>query len=182
MSRACRAPEGCNASVGASDFYCRRDFRQLEAGLLGTLDEIYREAADVYIGRTHYPEQRLLYHRRDHDRDHLAVLHWAGDRAEIAHLEVHLIKAAAGRLKGKNVSDTSDGKWAGHWNCLYVAWTWKARAKPLAGARFTDVSSLDLGRRLLPERPKLVKAPDYLRTRLSADGAARLLARVPSRV
>jgi hypothetical protein len=54
-----------------------------------------------------------------------------------------------------------------------MAWQWKHGAR--AWPSFVEVTNLDWGLRLCPERGSLVKRPDSLRTALSRDEAARIL-------
>src|SRR4029077_9190230 len=73
--RACRAP-GCKNACVENLYYCGGDFAALLSELTKTIEIIYASAREVYIGRTHYPEQRLFGHRHERSLDHLAVLHW----------------------------------------------------------------------------------------------------------
>ncbi|MBK8409902.1 MAG: hypothetical protein IPL19_18225 [Sandaracinaceae bacterium] len=177
MNRRCRWGE-CSAEH-PGDFYCDQHYVRLVSGLEDTLKHIYAAASTVYIGRSHYPEQRLLYHRQDADlgnNDHMAVLHWAGDPEEIMQLEERLIANNHGRLKLKNDSLESKGSVVGKWHCIYVAWRWKKDCDKWPG--FTDVVDLDLGRRLPPSRHHVLgRNPEYLRTTLTPAQSKALVAR-----
>jgi hypothetical protein len=164
--RICRAPDGCDVALRDEQFYCRTHFDELLRGLVTNIERFYGRARDIYIGRSHYPEKRLLQHRSKKDLDHLAVLHWAGDRAEIEELETSLIRAFRERLKTLNRIGDSDGRWSGHWYCVYVAWAEKERAGAWPWTRRTPVRHLDYGHRLAPDRRVLVKEPDVLVTTL----------------
>jgi hypothetical protein len=164
--RICRAPGGCDIALRDDEFYCRPHYDELLGGLVANIDRYYGRARDIYIGRTHHPERRLLQHRVDKDLDHLAVLHWAGDRAETEELETRLIWTYQERRKTLNQTSDSDGRWSGHWYCVYVAWVDKEHAKPWRDEPRHYVRQLDYGHRLAPERRALVKQPDVLVTTL----------------
>lgn len=176
MTTRCRWGECVAEHPG--DFYCHAHYARLLSGLEETIKHIYGAASTVYIGRSHYPEQRLLYHRKDDrlgNNDHMAVLHWSGDPEEIMQLETRLIANNHGRLKLKNDCLESKGRVVGMWHCVYVVWRWKKDSDKWPG--FSDVDALDLGRRLAPVRhSNLGRNPEYLRTRLAPDRAAAILA------
>lgn len=175
MNMRCRWGE-CS-SEHPSDVYCDRHYAMLTSNLEDILEHIYGAAKAVYIGRSHFPEQRLLFHRADDrlgNNDHMAVLHWAGDPEEIMRLEERLLANHHGRLKLKNDSLESRGSIVGKWHCVYVAWRWKKDSHMWPG--FTDVVALDLGRRLAPVRHHLLgRNPEYLRTTLTPAQAAALV-------
>ncbi len=175
MARFCRA-RGCTSEIRDAHFYCGRDWRNLGEQLVTAVENVYPDAARIYLGRTNYPERRLLEHRVKFGLKRLAVLHWAGCKDEIAEVEEWLIASFKGERKLENTSDASEGGWYGHWNCVYVAWRPKEGAARWPGTAFERVSELDLGHRLVPDR-SFQKVPDLLETELSVDGAKKVLDR-----
>ncbi len=86
------------------------------------IHEIATVADAYYIGRTNWPEKRLLGHRAESGRQHLAVLQWASSIPWVRGLEIEMIKMFRGKKGNENVGADSDGGLWGRWNCVYVAW------------------------------------------------------------
>ena len=154
LERLCRGP-GCGKllSAAASNrgprrFYCSTHWNELKAYLLAAVDQIYPEARTLYLGRSNYPERRLLEHRVRRDRPQMAILHWTSDWAEIAFLEEWLIGHYQSARKSVNKVKESAGKWRGPWNCLYLSWAWKNEASRLPSS---DVEFLNDGLRIAPD-------------------------------
>jgi hypothetical protein len=103
--------------------HCNACLAAIVAALARRIDEIDPLARQLYIGRTNYPERRLLEHYRE-GRDHLAVLHWSPSWRECAQIEEQLIAEfrARGKVKLENEAEDSSGKWSGPWNCIYLSW------------------------------------------------------------
>lgn len=180
MRRLCRAPN-CATPISSDHFYCRRDHDALLDGLLRTTERAYKEGALFYVGRTHFPEQRLLQQRVERNLTHLAVLHWAGDQEETAWLEERLMREYHQTPKSRNRSLVSEGYWAGMWNAVYVAWRPKAKASTWRDEAFVPVEYLDFGRRLVPDRSRLLREPDLLMTSLGERQAISALEAVGAR-
>lgn len=151
-SAPCRATN-CGASLrGVGHFYCPGHWEQLLAALGETIERNFVEW----------------------DRDHLVVLHWSSDRAEIERLESELIRQASYSRKLENEDAESWGRWSGHWNCVYASWTWRNGSMDLSRAGFRRVDGL-YHPRLAPDCSRFPKNPDYLKAAVSADRAARIL-------
>lgn len=149
---------------------------QLGNGLLAAVDRIYPDAQAVYVGRTNYPELRLLELREQKGSTRMAVLHWASCRHEAAVVESHLIEACMGRAKVTNASAKSSGGWFGHWNCIYLVWHPRRGASESERTAFGRVEHLDRGHCIVPTRGFL-REPIYLATDLSERAAIEERAR-----
>ena len=169
----CRA-SSCATPLRAGHFYCPPHWDDLLNNLGETIGRINRDARCIYIGRSSDPERRLLQHFVQCDRDHLAVLHWSSDLAEIERLESELIKGASYSRKLENEDAESCGSFWGHWNCVYASWTWKNGAEDLSRTGFRRVDGL-YHPRLLPDCSTFPKRPDYLKAAVSAERAERIL-------
>src|SRR2546430_12765765 len=60
--------------------YCDACLEALLVDLVSIVKELGSSASKTYIGRTSFPERRLLEHFIASDRDHLVILHWADSR------------------------------------------------------------------------------------------------------
>jgi hypothetical protein len=140
-------------------FYCPSCWKILFARIQQDLATVNKQAHHIYIGRSNFPEERLLYHRRDYGETRLSVLHWASSQAEAAKLETVLIDYASEFGKSVEQDVTSFGSWKGHFHSIYVLWepknssswdTSQDHALPVVGAGST--LSLDEGARIFPRR------------------------------
>ena len=126
---------GCGSPPAktSSSVYCAAHWSSLTDHLQSLVHYLGAGAASIYVGRTNYPERRLLQHLANADRGHdrLAVLHWAGTPAEAEEIEKFVICVVKKRfkLKGMNESDDSDGRWSGPWNAVYASWREKKRTQ-----------------------------------------------------
>jgi len=170
----CRAGSCAAPLRGTAHFYCPSHWRHLLETLDATICQLYREAREIYVGRSNDPERRLLEHLVEYERDHLAVLHWSSDQAEIEKLETELIELTSRYSKQANLEGASRGSWRGQWNCVYVAWCWKNSSRGLPGLRFRKVDGL-YHPRLVPDCTRFPKEPDFLRATVSPGQAARIL-------
>ena len=108
------------------------------------VEPIVGKARSFYIGRSSFPERRLLEHFRDGGRNHMAVLHWSSSAGETAKLEECLIAEAKGAYRGKtaNKDRASSGRWEGPWHAVYASWSWKNAVPPENRFRGNLVRSL----------------------------------------
>ncbi len=182
--RRCRAPS-CSATCrpdAAADsprqFYCKAHWNHLRDHLLAVGDRLYPLARSLYVGRSNYPERRLIEHWHRSGREQLALLYWSGERAEIEFLESWLISHYGQRRKGVNLAHDSGGRWTGLWNCVYLSWTWKNGANPPPDLRGQPVRELDDGRRLVPARNPWPGPATYLAAAMAQEVAASELQRL----
>ncbi len=135
--------------------YCGRCLSHVIETANKWIVRLYPEVHHLYVGRSNYPERRLLQHfagkstvdptkdwSRDRRREYMAVLHWSGSWRETAWVEERLIKLNDG-LKVVNDSPESWGNWSGAWNCVYVCWAYKQSATPVAFAETHPLEHLD---------------------------------------
>lgn len=137
----------CGRELGAgagNSLYCVDHWRDLTGKLEEVLEFIGRGATSIYVGRSNYPERRLLEHLRDREHDKLSVLHWSANRFEIEDVEKILIAYTKRRfpLKGENRDDESSGRLSGPWNAAYVSWKEKSKTLPIP-VRWRAVAHLD---------------------------------------
>lgn len=169
--RRCRAP-ACREVMEPGVYWCEPHESDLLQRMMCAVD-IRAENSAFYIGRTNWPERRLLVHRRDREVNSLAVLHWAGDQGEVEALESVIIKVAMERhgVKCLNRAAEPFGAWYGDWYCIYIAW--RRAGNPHESA--VVVSELDVGKRTCPDR-EFAKKLAILYTPLSQDAAAKEVA------
>lgn len=151
----CRG-NGCSAAAHEGG-RCERHWEELLDVTMKRAVRPYEDASSFYVGRTNFPEARLLEHflKTDGDLRRMAVLHWSACQKETAALEIRLIKRfepGTNRLKGRNADPGSGGGFSGSWNCVYVAWVPRARDRSIKPNEFREVSSLDANVRMWPER------------------------------
>jgi len=89
------------------------------------LADIGQRSKRMYIGRTNFPERRLLQHRRDKGLNKLFALHWAKTAAAIAKVEEELIQRHAHLERLENAAMDSRGGWGDGQQGVYIAWVWK---------------------------------------------------------
>lgn len=168
MQLVCASPDRQQVCV-----YCDAHWKTVVATLERTITVIARTAKELYIGRSCYPERRLLQHRETKGLACLAVLHWASDWTEIASLEEAMIEHGSRWVgKGLNQSENSDGRYSGAWNALYVAWNRKRGGKRQPGSRL--IESLEYSDRMWPVSNLMETGPVPLHTVLKRDVAGEL--------
>jgi len=182
MRLTCRAND-CWREPNRKGFLCGVHDKELDRAISRILDAVAEVSADVYVGRSAYPERRLLEHVRDsgsRPRCNLAVLNWTCDWGETEALEKRVIRAANARftMKGKNRSKDSDGKWRSDWNCVYIAWIPKANGGSLTRWPVVTVTDLDPSRRLVPRRGLYPFQPIRLVTSVEPEQASDELGRL----
>jgi len=70
--------------------YCLKHRDKLFGSIFEVIEKIHRISRITYIGRSHFPELRLLEHD-DKEVDCLSVLHWASCHAEAIYAEEMLM-------------------------------------------------------------------------------------------
>lgn len=143
----CRNPSCKKKHRG--EFFCRDCMATLESYVDDLINEIKPESREFYIGRTNYPERRLLEHALFFGRTKLTVLHWAAEWDEIDYLESLFIEKHQGR-KSKNQTDEATGKKSGSFNALYISWEKKAKAT-LENWILEPVTDLEPANRMWPK-------------------------------
>lgn len=88
------------------------------------LADIRQRSKRMYIGRTNFPERRLLQHRRDKGLNKLFALHWAENAAAIVKVEEELIERHAHLERLENAAIDSRGGWGDGPHGVYIAWVW----------------------------------------------------------
>jgi hypothetical protein len=164
------------AAGEAVDLPCAVCLGRIRTGLLGYIDEIDAVAHQLYIGRSNYPERRLLEHFSSPDKirhgetwasevapNRLSVLHWSASWQEVADLEKSLIAEyqRRGKLKLLNADAESWGRWDGAWNCLYVLWAGKRSVKSDTLPRAKTVEHLQWAS-IQPDRAQWRIPPQHL--------------------
>jgi hypothetical protein len=134
-------------------------------------------ASALYVGRTSFPERRLLQHYSNADRDHLLVLHWAACWPEVEYFEERLIEAFSYLNRVGNESLTSEGAHSSPWSVLYVSFALKHAIPVVPGS--TAVFELHWRDRLWPD-PAFPSVPTLLRADLELEDAVAELERFKS--
>lgn len=126
----------CDSKASDDFMRCIACSGRIKKDALAIVQGIRRQADAVYVGRSNYPERRLLEHFTGRSvskklrgaavlRDRLTVLHWTGSWREAAMVEEYLIRqspAATGLPDLLNSDAESWGSFSGPWNCVYVSW------------------------------------------------------------
>ena len=168
----CSAP-GCDLTGNPATAFCAVHSEELLRHLELLVTDTCKVAGRIYLGRTGFPERRLLEHFANHGRSHLLLLLWAGSWDEAEFLEEALIRRFEHLSKLANESLESTGSFTSHWNALYLSFTPKAAIRALPGA--LDVPALHWRRRIWPD-PMFPGRPILLRSGArSRDGARQLL-------
>ncbi len=162
------------ASSPPSQVYCDVHWKHLDTHLGELTAWIGRGAASLYVGRTNYPERRLLTHFADKDHDRFAILHWTAHRYEIEAIEKSLIEVVKTKFskKGKNKSSDSEGKRSGPWNAVYVSWREMAKSPPIP-TLWREVRNLD--EPPVCPTPGFLALPVFLRAACERGDAKRLI-------
>jgi hypothetical protein len=162
------AHRGCLLSSEDVHGFCTAHMDEIFQSAAWQVEDTLEVASRIYFGRSAFPERRLVEHiSNSTKRDHLLVLHWAANWAEIEDLEVALIDAFTKQSKIKRVeneSDKSDGAFSGAWNVLYISFSLKQDYSCIPGA--TLVETLHRRNRLWPS-PVIPNAPILLRCDLT---------------
>jgi len=106
----------------ADGFYCEGCWATRWARIERDAREIRGSAAQgVYVGRSAYPERRLLEHLMKDKRDRLSILHWASSLEEAEAFEIKIHKIV------EDISDQTQpragGRFARCHHAIYISWT-----------------------------------------------------------
>ncbi len=134
----------CQKNATRKGFFCSSCMEALTLFVDKNINSIKAKSEKFYIGRTNYPERRLLEHALESERTNLTVLHWAVDKDEIRYLEKFFIER---HPDSENEDSESFGSAVGAFNALYVSWEEKS-SKNIKGG---EVEDLDAANRLWPE-------------------------------
>lgn len=168
----CSEP-GCKASPSGNAFRCDNHAETLLASVAESLAIVLTAASAIYLGRSSFPERRLLEHRARKGLDHMVVLHWCASHDEVAWLEEEFIAACRKYARLRNISGESEGRFTSPWNALYVTFTTK-HGHRMDHRSWSKVAELHPSRRLWPDRG-VVREPVPLYTPLTPGEAAETL-------
>ena len=132
------------------------------------IDAVLKKAKRAYIGRSNFPERRLLEHMAESRRNKLLSVYWADSKAEAKAAEEALIKKYGSRLKLENKASDARGRWGLPPHAVYVSWVWST-----GNAQVTPIRRLTA--KLVNELPAEPGRSRYLRTELSAWEAEQVL-------
>lgn len=170
MSRC--AVAGCRLQADEVGMFCEAHTAEL-IGVAGErMEDVLAIASTVYLGRTGFPERRLLEHQRDHGRDHLMVMHWAASWPEAEVFESAIINRFDHLARLQNATKESVGRHGSPWNAVYVSFGLKRGVQGLPSAM--DVAELHWRMRVWPD-PMIPAKPVLLRTRLTSAAAGLVL-------
>lgn len=164
--------------VQDAGFYCDDCMFKLWARIERDLTELRGWAASgVYVGRSAYPERRLLQHLQKDGRERLSILHWASslEEAETFETEIHRIV--------RDISDQHQPRTGGRFSrchhAIYVSWT-ASYAFPASQLGHHAVSRNLMGARQWPAPPSRFETV-HLLCAMSPDEARRSLAALDER-
>lgn len=136
--------EGCRRSVVGLRL-CRTHLTALSEDIDEVVEADYRMARGVYIGRTCFPERRLLEHTVEKGLTVLRVLYWCDLPQEAKDLESALLERFEGMRKVLNKSTLSDGRMKTNTlNAVYAAWTPKNGATKPKGRKVMSIDLFDV--------------------------------------
>ena len=134
----------------------------------GFIDAVLGKAKRAYIGRSNFPERRLLEHMAESKRNKLLSVYWANSKEEAKAAEEALIKKYGNRLKLENKAPDARGRWGLPPHAVYISWVWSA-----GNAQETPIQRLTA--KLVNELPAEPGRSRYLRTELSDREAEQAL-------
>jgi hypothetical protein len=116
----------CSGSFqGADYYYCGSCDPKLWARIERDIRVLRSMAAEgVYVGRSAFPERRLLEHLEKKGLDRLSVLHWAGSLEEAESFE----RRIHGEVKDLTNQEPprAEGQFARCHHAIYLSWTAKS--------------------------------------------------------
>lgn len=171
------AMSGCATRSEDTHGFCTEHADKIFDEIIWQVEDVLAVASKVYFGRTAFPEQRLLQHFVQSQRDHLLLVHWAANWPEAKEFEESLISAFKEQSKFKrveNVSLGSDGTYSSPWNALYISFALKHDFPLPPGA--INVERLHYRNRIWPN-PVVPNAPVLLRCDLTPEEAREELDR-----
>lgn len=87
------AVRGCPTKIEDTHGFCTKHADEIFEDACWQVDDVLGVASKLYLGRTDFPERRLLEHFVSSKRDFLLVLHWTANWAEAKEFEEGLIRA-----------------------------------------------------------------------------------------
>lgn len=129
------------------------------------VDEVLKLAGRAYVGRTNFPERRLLEHMAGAGRNKLFAVHWTDDRDEVAEMETSLIGRYQHLYKVENEALDARGRFGVPPYAVYVSWVWRtgvAQVQTIGGLSAKVVNAV-------PDQPGRSR---FLRTELDRFEAA----------
>jgi hypothetical protein len=132
------------------------------------VDEVLGLAGRAYVGRTNFPERRLLEHMAGAGRNKLFAVYWTDDRGEVGAMETALIQRCQHLYKVENEALDARGRYGMAPYAVYVSWVWRAgvpQVQAIGGLTAKIVNGV-------PDQPGRSR---YLRTELDRFGAAAAL-------
>lgn len=121
--------------------------------------EILELSKRAYIGRTNFPERRLLQHMASAGRNKLFSVCWCDSDSEAVTVEESLLAEFGDLLKVENAALDSRGRWGEPPHAVYVSWVWRVGVP-----QETNISGLSA--KLVDEVPLLPGRSRFLRTTL----------------
>ncbi len=151
IQRRCRHPKCDKLLSKAGMSHCPKHRRKLLSNMMDMIGAVKGHAATLYVGRSAYPERRLIEHLRDRDLTHLFPLHWATEKEEAVVVEKELIERVKKKYRKAHFEMSTGGKSVGEWHAVYVAWARAKNAGQFDALPVREVADLDWGNRLLPQ-------------------------------
>jgi hypothetical protein len=142
--------------------FTRDEFSAMESWLT----EIVGLAKRCYVGRTNFPERRLLQHMAGEGRNKLFSLCWTMRAGDAAGLEELLIDRVKHLARVENIADDSRGAWGSPPHAIYVSWVWRAGVPQ-------DTLIGGMSAKIVDELPPAPGRSRFLRTTLDRGGAFR---------
>jgi hypothetical protein len=148
----------CSGRFEGTDncFYCESCEPKLRGRLERDVGEIRGKAAKgVYVGRTAFPERRLLEHLQKDRRERLSILHWAGslEEAEAFEIKIHdLVKDLSHQEQPR-----AGGRFSRCHHAVYLSWSPRSTSSADHLAHQALVTDL-LGARQWPAPPSRFEA------------------------
>jgi hypothetical protein len=87
------------------------------------LAAIHDIAHEIYVGRTAFPERRLLQHLDSDGRDWLSILHWADSLEDAETMEQWVLERVRNSPKLAQQQLRRGGKFSRSFHAIYVSWT-----------------------------------------------------------
>ncbi len=133
MNEPC-AYRGCVDNAGQSQMFCKHHDDDVFSRAYAAIRDVLSVGSAIYIGRTGFPERRLLEHALA-ERDHLLLLHWAASWPEAEEFETRLIESCSHLNRIENETTESAGRFTSPWNAIYVSFRLKHRVHALPGTQ-----------------------------------------------
>jgi hypothetical protein len=120
----------CGQSIHGQDiFYCETCSAVLLERIERDATRIADAAVALYVGRTAFPERRLLEHLFDSRRDRLSILHWADSLEEAEVFERSIFKLVGNTGKTDQDEPRMRGRFSRGHHAIYISWN--SRSAPV---------------------------------------------------